>query len=310
MTRNPTIGFVGVGLMGHGMAKNIVEKGFPLRVIAYRKREAVDDLVGRGAVEVGSLAEMADQCDAVVLCVTGAPEVAATVEALLLTARPGFAIIDATTSEPDLSERLAADLAARDMTFLDAPMSRTPAHAWSGELTTYCGGPPELIEAWRPLISTWASTIIPTGGPVGSAHALKLINNLVGLGYAAIWAECYAMVAKVGADPAVFRAIVSGSGLNCGNFQAFSDYAVNRDASAHRFTIANGFKDLGYYQRLANSHRAATFMSDAAHQTLKLAMAMGMAGRYVPEVGDALLALNDPPPLPRPAPGPDLSDAI
>lgn len=310
MTPAPTIGFVGVGLMGHGMAKNIVEKGFALRVIAHSRREAVDDLVGRGAVEAGSLAEMAAACDAVVLCVTGAPEVEATVAGLLPAARPGLTIIDASTSEPAVSERLAAELGARGMAFLDAPMSRTPAHAWAGELTTYCGGPAELIERWRPLIATWASTIIPTGGPVGSAHALKLINNLVGLGYAAIWAECYAMVAKVGADPRVFREIVSNSGLNCGNFQAFSDYAVERDASAHKFTIANGFKDLGYYQRLANGRNAATLMSDAAHQTLKLAMAMGMAERFVPELGDAVLALNDPAPQPRPAPGPDLSEAI
>lgn len=310
MTTTPKIGFVGVGLMGHGMAKNVVEKGYSLRVIAHRRRDAVDDLVARGAVEVATLAEMAAQCDAVVLCVTGAPEVEATVAGLRPAARPGLVLIDCSTSEPDVTERLAADLLPQGIALFDAPLSRTPAHAWAGELTTYCGGPAELVEAWRPLLSTWANAIIPTGGPVGSAHALKLINNLVGLGYAAIWAECYAMVAKVGADPKVFREIVSNSGLNCGNFQAFSDFAVNRDAAAHRFTIANGFKDLGYYQRLANAHRATTLMSDAAHQTLKLAMALGMSERFVPELGDAVLALNDPAPAARPSPGPDLSEAI
>ena len=73
----PVVGFVGVGLMGHGMAKNAVEKGFPLRVVAHRKREAVDDLVGRGAVECASLEAMAREIDVVVLCVTGSPEVEA-----------------------------------------------------------------------------------------------------------------------------------------------------------------------------------------------------------------------------------------
>jgi hypothetical protein len=296
MAAKPVVGFVGVGLMGWGMAKNVVEKGWPLRVIAHRKREAVDDLVARGAEECADLAALAAACDVVVTCVTGAPEVEATAAGLRAAARPGLTIIDASTSEPEVTARLATELAGDGITLFDAPLSRSPAHAWAGELTTYCGGPAELVERWRPLLATWANVIIPTGGPVGSAHALKLVNNLVALGYAAIWAECYGMVAKIGADPAVFREIVSNSGMNCGNFQSFSKYAVERDPTAHKFSIANGFKDLVYYQRLATRHRAATLMSDGALQTLKLGMAMGMAERFVPELGDVVLALNDPPP--------------
>ena len=73
------IGFIGVGLMGHGMAKNIVEKGFPLTVLAHRKREAVDDLKARGAEEAASPRAVAEASDIVVLCVTGSPEVEAVV---------------------------------------------------------------------------------------------------------------------------------------------------------------------------------------------------------------------------------------
>lgn len=293
-TGKPVVGFVGVGLMGWGMAKNAVEKGYPVRVVAHRKREAVDDLVGRGAVECPSVAAMAGECDVIVLCVTGAPQVEATVAEILTTAREGLTIIDSSTSEPDVTERLAAELAERGITFLDAPLSRTPQHTWDGEATTYVGGPLEVIETWRPLLSTWANVVIPVNGPLGSAHALKLINNLVALGYAAIWAECYGMVKKVGADPAVFREIISNSGMNCGNFQSFSKYAVEGDAGAHKFTIVNGRKDLTYYNRLANRHGAATLMSDGALQTLKLGVAMGMGERYMPQIGDIVLALNDP----------------
>lgn len=296
MTENakPVVGFVGVGLMGWGMAKNAVEKGYPLRVVAHRKREAVDDLVARGAVECPSVAALAAECDVIVLCVTGAPQVQAIVAEILTTAREGLTILDSSTSEPDVTERLAAELAGRGITLLDTPLSRTPKHTWDGEATTYVGGPLELVEKWRPLLSTWANVVIPVGGPVGSAHALKLINNLVALGYAAIWAECYAMVKKVGADPAVFREIVTNSGMNCSNFQSFSQYAVDRDAGAHRFTIVNGVKDLTYYNRLANRHGAATLMSDGALQTLKLGVAMGMGERFMPQIGDIVLALNDP----------------
>ncbi len=294
MSDKPVVGFVGVGLMGWGMAKNAVEKGYPLRVIAHRKREAVDDLVGRGAREVGSLAEMAAEVDVVVLCVTGSLEVEATIAGLLPAAKPGLTILDASTSDPEVTERLAAELAPQGITLIDTPLSRSPAQAWTGELTTYAAGPADLVEKWRPLLTTWASAVIATGGPIGSAHALKLINNLVALGYAAIWSECFAMVKKVGADPAVFLEVVSNSGMNCLNFQNFAKYPVSGDPNGHKFSIANAFKDLSYYERLATRHRAATLMSDGALQTLKLGMSMGFGERYVPEMTDIVLALNGP----------------
>jgi 3-hydroxyisobutyrate dehydrogenase-like beta-hydroxyacid dehydrogenase len=115
----------------------------------------------------------------------------------------------------------------------------------------------------------------------------------VALGYAAVWAECFAMVRKIGADPAVFREVVSNSGMNCLNFQNFARYPVEGDASGHKFTIANAFKDLGYYERMATRLQAATLMSDGALQTLKLGMAMGMGERFVPEMADIVLALNE-----------------
>jgi len=288
----PVVGFVGVGLMGHGMAKNAVEKGFPLRVVAHRKREAVDDLVGRGAVECASLEAMAREIDVVVLCVTGSAEVEAALGVIVPAAKPGLTVIDSSTSDPAVTARLAGALAERGVTLIDAPLSRTPSHAWDGELTTYVGGPRAVAERWRGLFETWANVLIFVDAPVGSAHALKLINNLVAIGYAAIWSECYAMVAKVGADPAVFREIVSNSGMNCGNFQNFSKYAVEGDPNAHKFTLANCFKDLSYYERMATGAGAATLMSDGALQTLKLGLAMGMGERYITEMVDVVKRLN------------------
>ena len=294
MTR-PVVGFVGVGLMGWGMAKNIVEKGYGLRVIAHRKREAVDDLVKRGAVEVTSLKEMGEACSVVVLCVTGSPEVEATVAGLLEGAQAGLTIIDTSTSRPDVTERLAAALAKKGMTFIDAPLSRTPKHAWDGELTTYVGGSDELIDQVKPLLSTWASVIIPIGGPVGSAHAVKLINNLIGIGYAAIWSEAYSMIRKIGIKPQVLRGVVSNSGMNCGNFQNYSKFICEGDPDAHQFAMANCLKDLTYFNELANRHGAATLMSDGALQVLKLGATLGMGPRNIGEMSDVYAALNGQP---------------
>jgi 3-hydroxyisobutyrate dehydrogenase-like beta-hydroxyacid dehydrogenase len=292
MANKPVVGFIGVGMMGWGMAKNAVDKGWPIRVVAHRSRAAVDDLVARGGVECASVAELAGGSDIIVICVTGAPEVEASVAEIVTTARSGLTILDSSTSDPDVTTRLAADLAPRGITLLDAPLSRTPKHAWDGELTTYVGGAAEDIERVRPLLTTWANVIIPVNGPVGTAHAIKLVNNLVALGYVAVWSECYAMIRRLGADPAVFHEVVSNSGMNCGNFQNFSKYILEGDPNGHRFSIANALKDLTYYNRLANKHGAATLASDGALQLMKLAASMGFDDRFVPETVDAVLALN------------------
>ena len=294
MSDKPVVGFIGVGLMGWGMAKNAVEKGYELKVVAHRKREAVDDLVGRGAVECASAAELAGQCDIIVLCVTGSPQVEANVAEIVTTAKPGLIIVDTSTADPASTEQLAAYLSERDMAFIDAPLSRTPAHAWDGELTTYVGGPAETLEELRPLLSTWANVIIPTGGPVGSAHAIKLITNLIGIGYAAIWSEAYSMVEAAGFDTKVLHEIVSNSGLNCGNFQSYSKYIIEGDPNAHQFAMVNCLKDISYYNRLATKHNAATLVSDGVMQTLKLGKNMGYGERNMTQMADIFRTLNAP----------------
>jgi hypothetical protein len=292
MADNRRIGFIGVGLMGHGMAKNAVEKGFPVTVVAHRRRDAVEDLIGRGAAEAASVAELAARAEAVVMCVTGAPEVERLVGEIVAAKGPVRAILDATTSDPDLSRRLHDELKPQGITFVDTPLSRTPAQAWTGELTTFVGGPPEYLDEWRPLIETWASAIIPVGGPVGTAHAVKLVNNLVGVGYAALWSECYATLARLGVEPSVFREMVTNSGMNCANFQNYSKYVCDGDAEGHKFTLANCLKDMSYYTHMADAKGAVTPMSDAALQILKIGDAMGMRERYVTEMVDIVKALN------------------
>jgi 3-hydroxyisobutyrate dehydrogenase-like beta-hydroxyacid dehydrogenase len=295
MSDKPAVGFIGVGLMGKGMAKNAVEKGFPVTVVAHRKREAVEDLINRGATEAASAKELAEKVDVIVLCVTGAPQVEETLrkpDGILAGARKGLTIIDCSTSEPQVTERLYQELAGRGITFIDAPLSRTPAHAWSGELTTFVGGPEELVEKWRPLLSTWANVIIPTGGAVGSAHALKLINNLISVGYAALWSECYAMMGKVGLKPQVLRELIANTGMNCGNFQNFSKYICDGDPNAHQFSLSNCHKDMIYYNRLASKYNAATLMSGSTLELLKLGINMGFGERNIPEAVDIVLRLN------------------
>jgi len=295
MSDKPAVGFIGVGLMGKGMAKNAVEKGYPVTVVAHRKREAVEDLIGRGATEAASGKELAAKVDVIVLCVTGAPQVEEALrnpDGILAGARKGLTTIDSSPAEPDVTERLDNELAERGITFIDAPLSRTPAHAWEGELTTFVGGPGVLVKEWHPLLSTWASVILPTGGPVGSAHALKLVNNLMSIGYAALWSECYAMMGKIGLKPQVLRELIANTGMNFGNFQKFSKYICDGDPNAHQFSLSNCLKDMTYYNRLASKHNTATLMSAGALETLKLGINMGFGERNIPETVDIVHRLN------------------
>lgn len=294
MSERETVGFIGLGLMGHGMAKNIVEKGWPLVVMAHRKREAVEDVIARGAEEVANAKAMAARCDVIFLCVTSSHEVEALIkgpDGILEGARPGLTIIDCSTSNPDSTIALAAELAGREITLIDSPLSRTPREAWSGELTTYVGASEADFERVKPLLSAWAAIVL-RAGDVGTAHRLKLINNLVAMGYCALWAECFTACRKAGVSPQLFREVISNGGMNCGNFQNFSKYVCDGDPEGHKFAISNCAKDMRYYTQMADALGMTTLMSDSVLQTYKLAMNLGHGEDYMPLLVDPIAKLN------------------
>src|SRR5690349_6578527 len=125
-----TIGFIGAsGLMGHGMARNLLAKGHELALTVHRNRDRVADLLAAGAVECASAQALAERSEIVFLCVTGSPQVEESVDALLPGARAGLVVVDCSTSEPASSARLAERCAGAGATFVDAPLARTPVEA-------------------------------------------------------------------------------------------------------------------------------------------------------------------------------------
>src|SRR5258708_34225591 len=152
------VGFIGVGLMGHGLAKNIVEKGYALTVLGHRNRAPVDDLVGRGAVEAKNAAEVARRSDLVFLCVTGSPQVEAVMfgkDGLLEGLAAGTIVADSSTPEPDSTLKIAAAVEARGGRFVDAPLVRTPKEAEEGRLGVMTRGHPATLAAIRPVLETF-----------------------------------------------------------------------------------------------------------------------------------------------------------
>lgn len=287
------VGFVGIGLMGQGMAKNIVEKGYPLMVIAHRNRAPLDDLVSRGAVEAASMVDIAQNCTVIFLCLSGSPEVSAAVAALKPGLARGSVIVDCSTSDPTVSVRLAAELAEIGVDFVDAPLGRTPKEAWAGTLDCMVGATEAAFARVQPIIATWAGKIVHIGG-VGDGHKMKLLNNFLSLGYAALYSEALALSRKVGIPVTEFDKVIRGGRMDCGFYQTFMGYALEGNREAHKFTIGNAYKDMRYVESMANAATMVTPLASAVKNSFAQAMATGGDGPtdYVPHLSDFVAKNN------------------
>ena len=287
------IGFIGLGLMGHGMARNIVSKGYPLTVTA-RRRAPVEDLLGLGAEEAATPKAVAEASSIVFLCVTGSADVEALVrgqDGLKHGLRPGSVIVDCSTSDPNSTLALAAELEPLGVAFVDAPLSRTPKEAWEGTLDTMVGASDATFARLKPVLDTWAGKVVHIGG-TGDGHRMKLINNFVSLGYAALYSEALALAQKVGITPARFDSVIRGGRMDCGFYQTFMKWTLERDRDAHKFTLANAGKDLRYLESMADAAGVANPMGNAVKNGFALAIAGGRAQEFVPMLATFVAAMN------------------
>lgn len=291
--KNEQIGFVGVGLMGHGMAKNIHAAGYPLSVIAHTNRKPVEDLVALGATEATTLADLAGASSIIHICAPGSPQVEAIVEALMPTMQPGTVIVDCSTSDPNSTTRLAAMLQAGGFHMADAPLGGTPVQAEEGKLATMVGASDTTFERVKPVISAWAGTIVHMGA-CSAGHKMKLLNNFIAMGYGALYSEALALSEKVGISTAQFDSVVRGSRMDCGFYQTFMGYAVEGDRESHKFTLANALKDMRYLESMADGVSLANPIGNAIKNSLALANAAGGDGPedYVPHLVDFVARRN------------------
>ena len=167
--------------------------------------------------------------------------------------------------------------------FADAPLSRTPKEAWEGTLDTMVGASDEVFRRIEPVLKTWAGRIVHIGG-VGDGHRMKLLNNFVSLGYAALYAEALTLAEKVGISPERFDSVIRGGRMDCGFYQTFMGYTIDGNREAHRFTLSNALKDLGYLESMADAVKMANPVGNAAKNAFAVAVGMGGGGAedYVP----------------------------
>lgn len=284
-----TIGFIGAsGLMGHGMAKNLQAKGHAMVITVHRNRDRVQDLLDAGARLADNPAALAGQSETVFLCVTGSPQVEAAVlgdNGLLAGARPGLVIVDCSTSEPDSTARLRERCAAQGVSFVDAPLSRTPVEAEAGRLNVMVGADETVFQALRPVLACFAENIFHVGGP-GAGHTLKLLNNFIAQAICTATAEAFAVGQKSGIRLQALVDLVSQGPVNCGLFQAMAK-TLSGQMDGLKFELDNARKDVRYYTHLAENLAVPSVMGEAVHQSLVVASALGHGRKFVPSLVEA-----------------------
>ena len=284
--RNQRIGMIGIGLMGHGIAGNLVRKGWPLAVLEHAGNQPLDDLLVAGAVTCTTATELAAGSDIVLLCVSGSPQV----EAVLLGAggvlaglRHGSVVIDCSTAVPASTERMAEAVHKAGGRFMDAAMTRTPKEAAEGRLNLLVGCDAALLAELRPLLACFAENIFHAG-PVGAGHRMKLLHNFVSLGSVCLMAEAAACAERAGIDPAVLVDVLAKGGGGGAALERLKPYILAKDASGLRFSIVNAAKDLGYYNQMAEDTGAEHGIAEAVLATLATAQGESTPQTLLPEL--------------------------
>lgn len=286
------IGMVGIGLMGHGIARNIARHGYPLAVLEHAGNQPLDELKAAGATTRASAAQLAADSDVVIVCVTGSPQVEAVVlgpGGLLEGMKPGTIVIDCSTAIPSSTLKVAQAVQAAGGRFLDAPMTRTPKEAAEGRLNLLVGGDAALFAQCKPLLACFAENITHTGA-AGSGHGMKLLHNYVSLGCIALIAEAAACAQRSGVAPEVFVEVLAKGGGGGMALERLKPYLLAKDPSALRFAMSNAKKDLGYYTEMAHDIGAVQEIADAVLQTFDQASAQGGPQALVPELVSLLAA--------------------
>lgn len=244
MTREQ-VGFVGLGIMGRGMAANLARVGFALTVWN-RTAERAEPLVEMGAEVVGSPAEVAAAADIIIVCVSDTPDVVQVVtgdDGIVEGAGAGSLVIDCSTISPQTTRELADTLAARDVAMLDAPVSGGSEGAADGTLSIMVGGPADQFDRARPLFDAMGDTVTHVGDDPGSGQAVKLVNQILVVHNMLGVSEALLLAAAENLDLERTLAAVTGGAAGSWMLANRGPQVIERDWSPG-FTIDLQAKDL------------------------------------------------------------------
>lgn len=206
------VGFIGLGIMGKPMSKNLVKAGYELVVFDFNEA-AVKELEEMGATAAKSSADVAGQCDVIITMVPNSPHVRAVClgeNGVADTAKPGTVVIDMSSIDPVESKKIGAELAEKGIELMDAPVSGGEPKAIDGTLSVMCGGKKETFDKYYDLLMNMAGSVVYVG-ELGSGNVAKLANQvIVAINIAAV-SEALTLAKKAGTDPElVYQAIRGG----------------------------------------------------------------------------------------------------
>lgn len=277
------IGFVGAGVMGHGMASCLLQAGYPVRVIAHRNRGPIDDLVSKGADEAGDYAALAAGSDAIILCVSNSTVVEEVVGALTPALRPGMMVIDMGTSSPDSTRAIHGRLAKMEVAFVEAPVTGGVKQAAAGELGALVGAEAAAFDAARPLLEAMCRTV-QHFGPPGTGNTAKLLNNYMVFGIAALVIEAFGRARDADIDwQKLYDVVICGS-ADSGVLRRIIGSAVQGDYRGYVFSVDGSLKDLRYFGALSESMGGVSELGRAVTHVYEKAVADGHGQRLLSEL--------------------------
>lgn len=275
-----TIGFIGLGNMGRPMASNLVRKGFRPRVydVVRDRVQALEQLGAEAAADVRGVAGVAD------VVFTMLPDSASVMEViggrggLIEHGRPGATIVDMSTIDPLVTDRLAAEAAASGFAFADAPVGRLASHAERGESLFMVGAEPGVFARIKPLLGAMGTTIHHCGG-AGTGMRTKLVNNYLAIISCQLNAEAIALSQRFGLSLERTLEVIHGTTATNGQLKIAWPLKVLKGDTAPGFTIDLAHKDLTLIVDAANAVKVPVPIASVAREAFSAARSRGCGGQ-------------------------------
>jgi 4-hydroxybutyrate dehydrogenase/sulfolactaldehyde 3-reductase len=283
------IGFIGLGNMGRGMASNLCRKG--AQVVVYDiNAAAVAALTSLGAKAATSVADVARQADVVFTMLPDSPAVDAVVsgaDGLLAHLKKGAVVVDMSTVDPHLTDRLGNAAADKGIAFADAPVGRLASHAERGESLFMVGAKDETFARIKPFLDMMGTTIHHCGD-VGTGMRTKLVNNFLAIVSCQMNAEAIALAQRFGLSLEKTLDVIHGTTATNGQLKLAWATKVLKGDTEPGFTIDLAHKDLSLILDAANSERVPVSIAAAAREAYSTARATGSGGKDFSAMVDVL----------------------
>ncbi len=289
--KEQTVGFIGLGVMGEPMCRNLRTRGGQPVLGFDLNPEPLNRLAQHGVERAQSAAEVVRQSEVVFISLPSGKELEALArgkDGLLQNARAEQIMVDLGTSPVALTRELAAAFGEKGVDYLDAPVARTRQAAESGTLAVMVGGEAQVLVKVRPLMECFASDITHCG-EVGSGQVTKILNNMVLFQTVVALSEAYAIAQSAGFDPKrVFEALTKGSANSFALRNHGMKAIIPRQFPERAFPVAYAMKDLGYALELANDGGIDAAGARNVRSLFEKAIEAGAGEQYFPAVSRIL----------------------